>query len=208
MVPASETKSSELMEMLSRLEEQMRRMQTDLDARLDAIAEGFEASRADDEAETLAAERIRSGATEPRETAPRFWRNSASTRTERMSEEHGRKVPVTFAEGVRDDVASLVTRSADDKTGNSEAEALKRRVAGFGAVLAAPHPRNVSGLHLERFEQANIREALKPARGLLHPHQIVAMRDRDSHSPATVLNSSRASNRAPLPCITAACSDH
>lgn len=48
--------------MLTRLEEQMRRMQDDIDARLDAIAEGFEVSRADDEAETLAAERIRSGA--------------------------------------------------------------------------------------------------------------------------------------------------
>jgi hypothetical protein len=39
-------------------------MRDDLDARLDAIAEGLEASRADDEAETLAAERIRSGAVE------------------------------------------------------------------------------------------------------------------------------------------------
>lgn len=62
MASASETKSTELMEMLTRLEEQMRAMQSDIDARLDAIAEGFEVSRADDEAETLAAERIRSGA--------------------------------------------------------------------------------------------------------------------------------------------------
>lgn len=64
MASPSETKSGELMDRLGRLEEQMRRMQDDLDARLDAIAEGLEASRADDEAETLAAERIRNGAVE------------------------------------------------------------------------------------------------------------------------------------------------
>jgi len=64
MASASKTKSGELMDKLGRLEDQMRRMQDDLDARLDAIAEGLEASRADDEAETLAAERIRSGAVE------------------------------------------------------------------------------------------------------------------------------------------------
>jgi hypothetical protein len=57
-------RSGELMDRLGRLEEQMRRMHDDLDARLDAIADGFEASRADDEADTLAAERIRSGAAE------------------------------------------------------------------------------------------------------------------------------------------------
>ncbi len=62
MASASETKSTELRDRLARLEQQMRRMQDDIDARLDAIAEGFEISRADDEAETLAAERIRSGA--------------------------------------------------------------------------------------------------------------------------------------------------
>ena len=62
MASASETKSTELRDMLTRLEQQMRRMQDDIDARLDAIAEGFEVSRADDEAETLAAEQIRSGA--------------------------------------------------------------------------------------------------------------------------------------------------
>jgi hypothetical protein len=64
MASASETKSTQLMDMLARLEAQMRTMQSDIDARLDAIAEGFEASRADDEAETLGAERIRSGAAE------------------------------------------------------------------------------------------------------------------------------------------------
>jgi len=64
MASTSETKSTELRDMLARLEEQMRRMQNDIDARLDAIAEGFEVSRADDEAETLAAERITSGAAE------------------------------------------------------------------------------------------------------------------------------------------------
>jgi hypothetical protein len=61
---SAQTKSDELMGRLSRLEDQMRRMQDDLDARLDGIAEGLQASRADDEAETLAAERIRSGAVE------------------------------------------------------------------------------------------------------------------------------------------------
>lgn len=50
---ASETKSTQLMDMLARLKAQMRAMQSDIDARLDAIAEGFEASRADDEAERL-----------------------------------------------------------------------------------------------------------------------------------------------------------
>ncbi len=60
MAPTSETQSSELMDRLSRLEDQMRRMQDDLNARLDAVEE----SRVDDEAATLAAERIRSGAAE------------------------------------------------------------------------------------------------------------------------------------------------
>lgn len=64
MAPASETRSSELTEMLARLEDQMRRMQEDFDARLDAIAEAIEMGRADDEAAALAAERIRSGAAE------------------------------------------------------------------------------------------------------------------------------------------------
>ncbi len=50
--------------MLGRLQDQMRSMQVDIDARLDAIAEEFETRRADDEAEALAAERIRSGAAE------------------------------------------------------------------------------------------------------------------------------------------------
>ena len=54
------TQSAELNDRLSRLEEQMRRMQHEFDARLDAIEE----RRTDDEAETIAAERIRSGAAE------------------------------------------------------------------------------------------------------------------------------------------------
>ncbi|HTC60053.1 MAG TPA: hypothetical protein VK691_08040 [Solirubrobacteraceae bacterium] len=66
MASTPETKSAELKDMLTRLEEQMRRMQDDIDARLDAIAEGFEVSRADDEVEAVAAERIRSGATDRR----------------------------------------------------------------------------------------------------------------------------------------------
>jgi hypothetical protein len=60
MAPASATPSSELSDRLSRLEDQMRNMQHEFDARLEAIEE----RRADDEAETLAAERIRSGAAE------------------------------------------------------------------------------------------------------------------------------------------------
>jgi hypothetical protein len=64
MTSVPETKSGELMDRLGHLEDQMRRMRDDLDARLDAIAERLETSRADDEAETLAAERIRSGAIE------------------------------------------------------------------------------------------------------------------------------------------------
>jgi hypothetical protein len=48
--------------MLSRLEEQMCRMRADMDTRFDAMAETFEAHRADDEAAAIAAERIRSGA--------------------------------------------------------------------------------------------------------------------------------------------------
>lgn len=45
-----------------------------------------------------------------------------------MSEEHGREVPVTFAEGVRDDVTSLIASStaSDDE---SEVETLKHRIA-------------------------------------------------------------------------------
>jgi hypothetical protein len=47
-----------------------------------------------------------------------------------MGEEHGREVPVTFAEGVRDDVASLIaSMNAHDDVGDAEADALKRRVA-------------------------------------------------------------------------------
>lgn len=48
--------------MLARLEAQMRKMQDDLDARLDAIVETLEARSVDQEVEALAAERIRSGA--------------------------------------------------------------------------------------------------------------------------------------------------
>ncbi|MFZ2051693.1 MAG: hypothetical protein WAU69_12285 [Solirubrobacteraceae bacterium] len=45
-----------------------------------------------------------------------------------MSGKADRGVPVTFADGVRDDVASLVA-SADDDAGASELAALKRRIA-------------------------------------------------------------------------------
>lgn len=45
-----------------------------------------------------------------------------------MSGKADRGVPVTFADGVRDNVASLVA-SADDDAGASELAALKRRIA-------------------------------------------------------------------------------
>jgi hypothetical protein len=61
-LPAPETKPTELADMLARVEDQMRRMHDDLDSRLDAITESLEARGADEEAEALAAERIRSGA--------------------------------------------------------------------------------------------------------------------------------------------------
>jgi hypothetical protein len=63
-LPAPETKPTELADMLTRLEDQMRQMHDDLESRLDAIAESLETRGADDEAEALAAERIRSGAAE------------------------------------------------------------------------------------------------------------------------------------------------
>lgn len=56
MAPAKKIQAGELMNQLRRHEDQMRRVQDDLDA----IGE----SRADEEAETLAGERIRSGAAE------------------------------------------------------------------------------------------------------------------------------------------------
>lgn len=61
---APETKRTELADMLARLEGQMRLMHDDLDSRLDAIAESLEAHGADEEAEVLAAERVRSGTAE------------------------------------------------------------------------------------------------------------------------------------------------
>jgi hypothetical protein len=61
MPPAPETKPTELADMLTRREDQMRRMHDDLDSRLDAIADSLETRGADEEAEALAAERVRSG---------------------------------------------------------------------------------------------------------------------------------------------------
>jgi hypothetical protein len=47
-----------------------------------------------------------------------------------MSEAEGREVHITFADGVRDDVARLAAQSAsDDQTHKSEVESLKRRIA-------------------------------------------------------------------------------
>jgi hypothetical protein len=56
------SKSSRVLDMLSRLEEQMRSMRVDMDSRLDSMADAFESRRADDETAAIAAERIRSGA--------------------------------------------------------------------------------------------------------------------------------------------------
>jgi hypothetical protein len=58
------TKSGRVLDMLARLEEQMRNLRADMDSRFDLMTEAFEARRADDEVEALAAERIRSGAAE------------------------------------------------------------------------------------------------------------------------------------------------
>jgi hypothetical protein len=46
-----------------------------------------------------------------------------------MSEEHSREVPVTFAEGVREDVASLASGLTGEKDRNAHAGALKLRIA-------------------------------------------------------------------------------
>lgn len=64
MPSVPEKNPAELANMLSRLEDQMRRTHNDLDSRLDAIAECLEAGGTDREADALAAERIRSGAAE------------------------------------------------------------------------------------------------------------------------------------------------
>jgi hypothetical protein len=57
-----------------------------------------------------------------------------------MGEEHGREVPVTFAEGVRDDVASLIASLAsNDEVGEAEVDALKRRIAQLIECEANPY---------------------------------------------------------------------
>lgn len=56
-------KSGRVLDKLQRLEEQMRSM----NSRIDSMAETFEARRADDEAASIAAERIRSGAADHKE---------------------------------------------------------------------------------------------------------------------------------------------
>lgn len=57
------TRPGRVQDKLRRLEEQMQQM----NSKIDAIAETFEARRADDEAAAIAAERIRSGAAEHKE---------------------------------------------------------------------------------------------------------------------------------------------
>lgn len=46
-----------------------------------------------------------------------------------MGTEQGHEVPVAFAEGVREDVASLVASATDEEASESDIEALKRRIA-------------------------------------------------------------------------------
>lgn len=62
-MPLLPRRSDQVRDKLDRLEEQMRTM----NSRLDEMAEAFEARRADDEAAAIAAERIRSGATDHKE---------------------------------------------------------------------------------------------------------------------------------------------
>ena len=62
------TRSSQVLdtltEMVRQLQESLRKLQADMDSRLDTMTQAFESRSADDEADTLAAERIRSGAAE------------------------------------------------------------------------------------------------------------------------------------------------
>jgi hypothetical protein len=64
-MPLLPRRSDQLQGKLDRLEEQMRTMSS----RIDEMAEAFESRRADDEAEAIAAERIRSGAADHKEDA-------------------------------------------------------------------------------------------------------------------------------------------
>jgi hypothetical protein len=57
------TRSGRIQDKLRRLEEQMRT----INSKIDAMAEAFEARHADDEAAAIAAERIRSGAADHKE---------------------------------------------------------------------------------------------------------------------------------------------
>jgi len=60
-----------LTEMVRQLQESLRKLQADMDSRLDTMAQTFEYRSADDEAEALAAERVRSGPPNARRTALR-----------------------------------------------------------------------------------------------------------------------------------------
>lgn len=51
-----------LTEMVRQLQESLRKLQADMDSRLDTMTQAFESRSADEEAEAIAAERIRSGA--------------------------------------------------------------------------------------------------------------------------------------------------
>jgi hypothetical protein len=63
-MPPQEAKPSEIVAALTRLEVEVRQLRDDLNARLDAIVEALEMRNADEEAEALAAERVRGGAAE------------------------------------------------------------------------------------------------------------------------------------------------
>jgi hypothetical protein len=68
MLLLPKTRSSQVLdrltEMVGQLQESLRKLQVDMDLRLDTMAQAFEQRSVDDEAEALAAERIRSGAAE------------------------------------------------------------------------------------------------------------------------------------------------
>jgi hypothetical protein len=55
-----------------------------MNSKIDAMAETFEARRADDEAAAIAAERIRSGAADQKEDGAQGWRVSRAHRRARQ----------------------------------------------------------------------------------------------------------------------------
>jgi hypothetical protein len=71
MSSTPEMRPSDIADRLLRLEDQMRRMQDDVDRRLETVAASMEGRLADEEVEALATERIRSGAADRAEDGTR-----------------------------------------------------------------------------------------------------------------------------------------